>query len=171
MFIYMTMTLEKNRAQFCGLEGVETPDSEAGPAFEPFGRKMNQRTIDANGNLIRDDQKTYTWDAANRLIEVLPDIGPAHHRCRHHPYGLRRPREAGGDHGEARGYGVECQDFRVVRGPALPGEGCDGEDGPKAFLFSGRTDQRGKLLLRQGPSGEYPGDDGFQWGGAGGIRL
>ena len=27
-------------------------------------------TYDANGNLLKDDQRTYTWDAANRLISV-----------------------------------------------------------------------------------------------------
>ena len=43
---------------------------EAPQGFWKLGRKTDQCTIDGNGNLIRDDQKIYTWDGLNRLIQV-----------------------------------------------------------------------------------------------------
>ncbi len=66
----MTMTLEKNRVEFEGLEGVESPESETGKGYSVSWGKRKWSTIDANGNLIKDGEKTYTWDAANRLISV-----------------------------------------------------------------------------------------------------
>ena len=44
-------------------DGTAKLSKYSAPNTQPF-------IYDANGNLIKDDQKTYTWDAANRLIQI-----------------------------------------------------------------------------------------------------
>ena len=64
------MTLEKNRAEFWGVEGAESRESETPQGFSVSWGKRKWSTIDANGNLLNDGTKSYTWDAENRLISV-----------------------------------------------------------------------------------------------------
>ena len=66
----MLTTLEKNRAEFWGSNGAEIPESERPQGFSVSWGKTYWSTIDANGNLVKDDTKTYTWDAQNRLIQI-----------------------------------------------------------------------------------------------------
>lgn len=68
MFSYMVMTLEKNRAEFEGLGGVETCESGMPQGFSVSWGKRKWSTIDANGNTTKDQNYTYTWDVANRLV-------------------------------------------------------------------------------------------------------
>jgi hypothetical protein len=64
------MTLEKNRAEFWGSNGAESPEREEPQGFSVSRGKTKWSTIDANGNLLTDGVKNYSWDAANRLISV-----------------------------------------------------------------------------------------------------
>ena len=59
----MTMTLEKTRSEFEGIEEVESCKSERPQGYYVSWGKMNWSTIDANGNLVNDGKKIYTWDA------------------------------------------------------------------------------------------------------------
>ena len=70
IYTYMLMTLEKNRAEFWGLEEAESSESEKPQGFSVSWGKMYWSTIDANGNLLNDGTKSYAWDAANRLISI-----------------------------------------------------------------------------------------------------
>jgi RHS repeat-associated protein len=62
------MTLQKNRAEFWSLEGVESPESEKPQGFSVSRGKTKWSTIDANGNELASQAYNYTWDAANRLV-------------------------------------------------------------------------------------------------------
>ena len=64
------MTLEKNRAEFWGVEGAESRESETPQGFSVSWGKRKWSTIDANGNLLNDGTKSYVWDAENRLVQV-----------------------------------------------------------------------------------------------------
>jgi RHS repeat-associated protein len=75
MCAYMTMTLEKTRAEFEGLEEVESCKSERPQGFSASWGKMNWSTIDANGNETSSQQYNYSWDAKDRLVGVSI-IGP-----------------------------------------------------------------------------------------------
>jgi RHS repeat-associated protein len=66
----MTMTLEKNRAEFWGSNGAESPEREEPQGFSVSWGKRKWSTIDANGNELASQAYKYTWDAANRLISV-----------------------------------------------------------------------------------------------------
>jgi len=71
----MTMTLEKTRSEFEGIEEVESCKSERPQGYYVSWGKMNWSTIDANGNETSSQKYNYTWDAANRLVGVSI-IGP-----------------------------------------------------------------------------------------------
>ena len=71
----MTMTLEKTRSEFEGIEEVESCKSERPQGYYVSWGKMNWSTIDANGNESSSQQYSYSWDAANRLVGVSI-IGP-----------------------------------------------------------------------------------------------
>ena len=64
------MTLEKNRAEFWGLEEAESSESEKPQGFSVSWGKMYWSTIDANGNELASQQYNYSWDAANRLVGI-----------------------------------------------------------------------------------------------------
>ena len=62
------MTLEKNRAEFWGVEGAESRESETAQGFSVSWGKRKWSTIDANGNELASQAYNYTWDAENRLV-------------------------------------------------------------------------------------------------------
>jgi RHS repeat-associated protein len=64
------MTLQKSRAEFWGVEGAESRESETGQGFSVSWGKTKWSTIDANGNETASDTYRYTYDAANRLVQV-----------------------------------------------------------------------------------------------------
>lgn len=66
----MTMTLEKNRAEFEGLGEVESCESETPQGFAASWGKEKWSTIDAGGNCVNDGSRSYQWDAANRLVQI-----------------------------------------------------------------------------------------------------
>ena len=64
------MTLEKNRAEFWGVEGAESRESETGQGFSVSWGKRKWSTIDANGSITSDNKYSYKYDAENRLVQV-----------------------------------------------------------------------------------------------------